>query len=275
MAATVFSAGQLSEVHRRLFVIGTLMCLIVLGSSSLAFTYVYGPSLHPPVFWSCVIWLMLLVLIVWAVYSIRLSSRVEGPMSLTSKLNFKSGATIIAVGFAVLSATLLVVMAESIRVGTPDYLFVIGQFLLLVLFIALLALRFTELVPGLPPQAAEQAEANVASLQMRLDELEELFNSDFLRNEIGKSHKGRLKAALTWWREELATSMPQSGLEMSQPFISYFLDNVSRDTLFIRDICASETPVDDEQVMEAERRVIEGISRTGQIVRKLRPRAVA
>ncbi|MEO0411420.1 MAG: hypothetical protein AAF221_06245 [Pseudomonadota bacterium] len=272
MTTSVFNADQLSSVHRRLFVYGSLICLIVLGCLSLGFTYVYGPVLAPMTFWACVIWLMLLVLMVWAVYSIRLGSRVESPLSLNSRLNFKSGSTMAAVLYAVLSATLLVLMAESMQAGKSSFIFIILQFLLLSVFAALLALRFTELIPGLPPQAAEQSEANIAALQIRLDELEELHNSDWLDDAKGPSHKGRLKAAISWWREELATSMPQSGLEMSQPFIAYFLDNVSRDTLFIRDLCVSQSPVNDDQVMEAEQRVIEGISRTGQIVRKLRPR---
>ncbi|MEM7570010.1 MAG: hypothetical protein AAF337_09460 [Pseudomonadota bacterium] len=270
MATSVFNTGQLSNMHRRLFVWGTLGCLIALGASSLLFTFVYGPALQPMVFWACVIWLMLLVLVVWVVYSIRLGSRVESPLSLNSRLNFKSGSTMAAILYAVLSATLLVLMAESIQAGKSSFIFIILQFLLLSVFAALLALRFTELIPGLPPQAAEQAEANIASLQIRLDELEELHNSEWLEKASGPSPQGRLKASISWWREELATSMPQSGLEMSQPFIAYFLDNVSRDTLFIRDLCVSQSPVVEDQILEAEQRVIEGISRTGQIVRKLR-----
>lgn len=272
MATSVFNSMQLSDTHWRLFVVGTLSCLAVLGLLSLGFTYVYGPTLPPVVFWACVIWLMVLVLLVWAVYSIRLGSRVESPLSLNSKLNFKSGSTLAAVLYATLSGTLLVLMAESIQSGQSSFIFIILQFLLFSVFAALLALRFTELIPGLPPQAAEQAEANIAALQIRLDELEELYNSEWLDSETGPTHKGRLKAAISWWREELATSMPQSGLEMSQPFIAYFLDNVSRDTLFIRDLCVSKTEPLDDQVMEAEQRVVEGISRTGQIVRKLRSR---
>lgn len=272
MATSVFNANQLTSAHKQLFIIGSLVCLCVLGAAGLLFTAKYGPTLDPLVFWPCVVWIMILVLVVWAVYCIRLGSRVESQLSMNSRLNFKSGSTMVAIIFAACSGILVLMMAESVLANRSSFIFIILQILLISVFAALLALRFTELVPGLPPQAVDQAKANVSVLQTRLDELEELRNSSWLAEAIGPSPLGRLKASLAWWREELATSMPQSGLEMSQPFISYFLENVSRDTLFIRDLSQSETPVPEDRIVEAEQRVLEGISRTGQIVRKLRPR---
>lgn len=272
MTTSVFNAAQLSPAHKQLFVAGSLACLCLLGGGSLLFTWKYGPVLNPMAFWPSVIWFMILVLIVWAVYSIRLGSRSESELSLNSRLNFKSGATLVALLFATCSTVLLVFMAETIHSGGSSVIFVLLQFVLLLLFAAALALRFTELVPGLPPHAADQARANISVMQARLDELEELRNSPWLEDAIGPTPLGRLRSSLAWWREELATSMPQSGLEMSQPFISYFLENISRDTMFIKDLAYSESAVPEDSILEAEQRVIEGISRTGQIVRKLRAR---
>lgn len=272
MATSVFNASQLSAAHKQLFMIGSLVCLSILGAAGLLFTAKYGPTLSPLVFWPCVVWLMVLVLIVWAVYCIRLGSRVESPLSLNSRLNFKSGSTMVAIIFGTCSALLLVLMAESIVADRSSFIFVILQILLLSVFAAALALRFTELVPGLPPQAADQAQANVSMLQARLDELEDLRNSPWLAEATGTTPHGRLRSSLAWWREELATTMPQSGLEMSQPFISYFLDNVSRDLVFMRDLAYGQGEAAEDSVLEAEQRVLEGISRTGQIVRKLRAR---
>lgn len=272
MTTSVFNANQLSSAHKQLFIVGSLACLCLLGGGGLLFTWKYGPILSPMAFWPSVVWLMILVLIVWAVYCIRLGSRAESELSLSSRLNFKSGSTLVAVLFAACSTALLVLMAESIRAGGSSMIFVLVQFLLFLVFSAALALRFTELVPGLPPQAADQARANVSVLQARLDELEDLRNSPWLAEARGPTPKGRLRSSLAWWREELATTMPRSGLEMSQPFISYFLENVSRDTLFIKDLAATTAGVPEDSILEAEQRVIEGISRTGQIVRKLRAR---
>jgi hypothetical protein len=245
-----------------------LVCMIVLA----LFTVKFAPLLSLPGFILSCLLILFWISFAWAVNYARI-------MSLMSARLFKPGSrwASFTVGTGAGIASLLV---GAVGIGWMFYaqakppgaaaqtLHWWGQAILLVVFAFVFFKFFITVKKSTTEDTGITVVENAGKRDKLIHEIQSLATSPWLASFEKGSSGNRLRASLTWLEEEIKLSLPEHGFVLAESAVSFFLEEQWRMLTFIKDL-GSRNERNDDQLSEAERRVLESINKSTRVARKI------
>jgi hypothetical protein len=241
-----------------LSLITAIAAIAVMGT----FTYFYASLLSPLGLLASLLWLLLLFVFAWGVSAARLFSqlgpRLFGPNSRWASATLQPGATLLAVlGAGVGVAWMFYAQAQP-QASVPQRGHWFGQILLLVLLSAVIFKLFVNV----------RRSVNDDTGTALMSDISRLSQSPWLNQFPNGTTGNRLRASLGWLGEEMENCLPERGFALAESSVSHYLEEQRRLVTFIQDLSA-RSEQNDSNLTEAERRVLEGISRSSRLGRKI------
>jgi putative Mn2+ efflux pump MntP len=236
------------------------------------FTYNYASLLSPLGFIGSILWLLLLFGFAWSVCAARLFSqlgpRIFGPNSRWASASLLPGATIVAImGLLLGTGWMFYAQAQPFAsVAQRTHWF--GQILMLVLMVAAILKFFVNARRNVHDNTGAVLLENAQKRDRLMSDISQLADSPWLGQFPSGTTGNRLRASLGWLVEEMQSCVPERGFALAETSVSHFLDEQRRLVTFIQDL-GERSESNDANLTEAERRVLEGISRSSRLGRKI------
>jgi hypothetical protein len=236
------------------------------------FTYRYASLLSPLGFIASILWLLLLIGFAWSVYAARLFSqlgpRLFGARSRWASASLQPGATFVAIFGALIGIGWMFYAQAQTQASIAQRAHWFGQVLLLVLMTALILKFFVNVRRNVHDDTGTAVVENAGKRERLMSDLGRLTESTWLSQFPTGSTGNRLRASLNWLAEEMQNCVPERGFALAESSVSHFLDEQRRLVTFIQDL-GERSESNDVNLTEAERRVLEGISRSSRLARKI------
>jgi hypothetical protein len=237
-----------------------------------AFTYNYASLLSPRGFIGSILWLLLLFAFVWSVCTARLFSqlgpRMFGPNSRWASASLQPGATLLAATGALVGVGWMFYAQAKPLASVPQRAHWFGQVLLLVLMVAAILKFFVNARRNVHDNTGTALVENAQKRDRLMADIGRLADSSWLGQFPSGTTGNRLRASLSWLAEEMQSCVPERGFALAEASVSHFLDEQRRLVTFIQDL-GERSESNDVNLTEAERRVLEGISRSSRLGRKI------
>jgi putative Mn2+ efflux pump MntP len=244
------------------------IAVLVIG----AFTYQYASLLTPLGFIASILWLLALIGVAWSVYAARLFSqlgpRLFGPRSRWASASLQPGASFVAITGALVGIGWMFYAQAQPQASVPQRAHWFGQILLLVLMAALILKFFVNMRRNVHNDTGTAVVENAGKRERLMSDISRLTDSPWLGQFPNGTTGNRLRASLNWLAEEMQNCVPERGFVLAEASVSHFLDEQRRLVTFIQDL-GERSESSDVTLTEAERRVLEGISRSSRLGRKI------
>lgn len=235
---------------------------------SALFAQFYAASLPAFVFFTGLIWLHLVMVVVWFVLVTRLQSERRGKGRRPARIYFRSGAGPLAIGFGVLSIGWMLLALLQPPHSAVFRLHWLLQLILATSFGFFAAYRYAVLPGRARQENGGAVEANLRKRSALISLLDQFSNSDWLQRQPAGSDAARLRAAIAWWQEELEFGLPPERLIMSNATVTHLLDEAKRQTDFLESL-HERRDMSGDALLEAERSVLDNIERIANVIRTL------
>ncbi len=236
------------------------------------FTYFYAGLLSPLGFLVSVLWLILLITFAASLSAARqvsqMGTRLFGPKSRWSSATLQPGAGLIAVLGALVGIGWMFYAQNQPFASIAQRAHWFGQILLLVVLVAGIMKFFVNVRRNVDGNTGDAVLENAHKRERLMSDLRRLNESPWLGQFPSGTTGNRLKASLTWLAEEMQNSVPERGFVLAEASVSHFLDEQRRLVTFIQDL-NERSESNDTNLTEAERRVLEGISKSSRLARKI------
>lgn len=252
-------------LDRLLTAISAGVALAALLASAL-FTLFFGHKLSKPNFLGGLIWLLVIMLLFWAVLVLRYR-RLQEEESLNSVL-IRRGGTMVTGAYAGVSILWL-----AFALSKPSHTMIFNvhwtsQLALMTLYGFVMGLRFLRF-----PMPESQRGSGPAAIAMRrrdemLQNLDVIRQSDWMNGFAPGTTGARLRIALGWWREELAVGLQLSHLLMADQRVHFVFDECRRETDYIAGL-ADRDEQGERTLLDAERRVLSALDHLVKLIPQL------
>jgi hypothetical protein len=261
-----------TRMARRMILGISLIAAIVAVAVVGAFTYFYASLLSPLGFLASILWLLLLISFAASLSAARqvsqMGPRLFGPKSRWSSASLQPGAGFVAVIGAVIGIGWMFYAQGQPQASVPQRAHWFGQILLLVLLVAGIIYFFVHVRRNVDGNTGDAVLENAQKREKLMSDLRRLNESPWLGQFAGGTTGNRLKASLNWLTEEMQSCVPERGFVLAESSVSHFLDEQRRLVTFIQDL-NERSESNDVNLTEAERRVLEGISKSSRLARKI------
>jgi MFS family permease len=256
-----------TPLGRRLLVIATLAAMVAALVLLAAFTWRYAAQLALPRLALCLLALLGIIGLTWAIVAQRVRGLHAPKYSGKRIWVLKPSAPYVALLFATAMIGWMF-YAHLLDPSDPSYrVHWIVQLLLLITGAALIYWRFSEMRGGTTKEDEFVVEENTRKREKVLEDMKALAQSSWFSQFATGTTGARLRASLNWWIEEYELAVPANGFVMAENFINHFLEDARRQVTFIDDLKTRNDQRED-MLQEAERRMLEFINRTGRLVHR-------
>jgi hypothetical protein len=236
------------------------------------FTYHYASRLSPLSFIASILWLLWLFGFTWCVSAGRLfhqlGPRLFGPESRWASASLQPGSIAVVI-IGTLAGVGWMFYAQAQQQGSiAQSIHWFGQLLILVLTLAALFKFCVNLRSNVTNNTSTLVLDNSSKRNKLIHDINHLTSSTWLKQYPNGTTGNRLRASLTWLADEIQNAIPEHGFVLAETSISHFIDEQHRLLTFIQDLEKQKTP-SDGHLTEAERRVLESISKSSRLSQKL------
>jgi hypothetical protein len=244
---------------------------VAMGMTLLAavgFTLLFANRVSPLAFGAAFVWILLIIGLATGVVVFGLYRQGDRIKPGDTGLFLKAGAAPIACIFVFFSLVWLAIGHAVEKEAVVARIHWPVQFILLASVGFLIGRGYVLYKDRPSPEAQMRSKDNARRRDRLLSNLNELHGSQWLNGFESNSTGARLKAAISWWQEEIAQGLPARGPALGEEQVSFFLDDITRQVTALQDMMARQE-TNAGRLLEAERTVIEAISRTGRFARQL------
>jgi hypothetical protein len=240
---------------------GALLLLVPL------FTWIFATRISAINLALCLMWMFAMIALPWVLAYFVANTERSGKGTAPGGLVFKASTPIVAALFGLASIAWMFFAQSMDADSLPNRWHWLVQLLFLGVLLVLL-FRFFVTVPM--RQSADLSDLVLDNAERRervLTDIGGLREAAWLQSFTGSSPGGRLKAALSWWEEEVEAMVPSRGFELAEEPVSYVLDEARRQLTLLKDLC-DRGDVSDDALIDAERRVIDSIELASRLPTK-------
>jgi hypothetical protein len=245
-----------------------LASLLLLG----LFTWIYAPLLSPAGFVLSCITILVWVFFAWSMNVLRtlsqLSPRLLKPGSRLASFSVTTGGGLVALAVAVAALGWLFYAQGQPAGSIPQKSHWWGHALMLVATGFGLLKFFFVFKQSASEDTGMSVMENANKRDRLISEIRNVTASPWMQAFGSGSAGNRLRASLLWLEEEIRLSLPQHGFALAESSVTHFLDEQWRLLTFVKDL-QERNEAGDNNLSEAERRVLESINKSGRIARKI------
>jgi hypothetical protein len=258
---------SLAAERRSVLVVTAVAMLAAFGLSAL-YTILFAPKLPTASFWSGLAWLLLVSLTVWGIYLLRIRQRLDARRRGGDQNRLRSAAPAVALGFGAVSILWLFIAHLGGADGFLPRLHWVLQPLLLAGAFWVILRRFMHYRGSPMTERSSNFNQNSDKRGQLINDLASVRDSSWF-DQFNRGTPGhRLRAALRWWEEELGNSVPDQPAILQQDAVGLYLDEARRQLAYIQALTDRGDAMEEETVLDAERRVLECIDRASSLQRR-------
>lgn len=244
--------------------VAMLACFIVLAS----FTWKFAGILWALSLIACLAWLFILVALAWFVVLGRISSQYIPRYTGRRVIGFQPMAPVVTIAITLIGVIWMFYAKSSPPQSLPEKTHWYVQFVLVVANIALLVFRYVDYRDKANHETDDAMQENTSKRERLYADIASIQASEWLGNFASGTAGQRLKAALSWWLEELSVAIPERGYALAERFVGQYLED-SRRLLNVIDNLRERREHNETPIVDAECRVLESINRAARINRRM------